>query len=120
MRDCTPVPHVGFSHLRYPKAEMRLIGWTKARELTKVASGEGQVFDCARWVHNAHDLPREEFKREVGRPLTDKDAEPREVLYFNLNSEVGSHDGDGEGQYPSVSEEWACTKSNFGEVGFPQ
>jgi hypothetical protein len=67
---------------RIPKAELRLIGWTKARELTKVARREREDFDCAPWVHKAHELPREEFKREVDRHLTGKDTEPWEILYF--------------------------------------
>jgi hypothetical protein len=69
---------------RIPKAELRLIGWTKARELTKVARRERQNFDCAPWVHKAQELPREEFKREVERHLTGKNAEPWEMLYFKL------------------------------------
>src|SRR5450631_2826224 len=32
---------------RIPKAELRSIGWTKARELTKVVRREQQGFDCA-------------------------------------------------------------------------
>jgi len=67
---------------RIPKAELRLIGWTKARELTKVARREREDFDCAPWVHKAHELPREEFKREVDRYLTGRDTEPWEILYF--------------------------------------
>jgi hypothetical protein len=67
---------------RIPKAELRLIGWTKARELTKVARREREDFDCAPWVHKAHELPREEFKRQVDRHLTGKDTEPWEILYF--------------------------------------
>ena len=64
------------------KRELELIGWTKARELAKVARRDRQGFDCAPWVHKAHTMPREEFKREVDRYLTGKDAEPREILYF--------------------------------------
>src|SRR5580700_550794 len=67
---------------RIPKAELRLIGWTKARELTKVARRERQNFDCAPWVHKARELPREEFKRAVERHLTGKETEPWEILYF--------------------------------------
>ena len=33
---------------RIVKPELRLMGWTKARELVKVARREGQRFDCAR------------------------------------------------------------------------
>ena len=55
-----------YEHLpRIPKADLNLMGWTKARELVKVARREGQNFDCAPWVHKARELPREEFKREV-------------------------------------------------------
>ena len=51
------------------------MGWTKARELAKVARRERQGFDCAPWVHKARELPREEFKREVERHLTGKETE---------------------------------------------
>jgi hypothetical protein len=67
---------------RVPKAELRSIGWTKARELTKVLRREQQGFDCAPWVHKARELPREEFKREVERHLTGRETEPWEILYF--------------------------------------
>ena len=58
------------------------MGWTKARELAKVARRERQGFDCAPWVHKAQELPREEFKREVERHLTGKETERWEILYF--------------------------------------
>jgi len=64
------------------KRELELIGWTKARELAKVARRDRQGFDCAPWVHKATTMPREEFKREVDHYLTGKDTEPWEILYF--------------------------------------
>jgi hypothetical protein len=67
---------------RIPKADLRSIGWTKARELAKVARRERQEFDCAPWVHKAQEMPREEFKREVERHLTGKETERWEILYF--------------------------------------
>ena len=67
---------------RIPKADLRSMGWTKARELAKVVRREQQGFDCAPWVHKARELPREEFKREVERHLTGKETEPWEILYF--------------------------------------
>ncbi len=67
---------------RIPKAELRSMGWTKARELAKVVRSERQGFDCAPWVHKARELPREEFKRAVERHLTGKESEPWEILYF--------------------------------------
>ena len=51
------------------------MGWTKARELVKVVRREGQGFDCAPWVHKAHTMPREEFKRAVEQHLTGKETE---------------------------------------------
>jgi hypothetical protein len=69
---------------RIPKRELREVGWTKARELVKVARREGSEFDCAPWVHMAKELPREEFKREVERHLTGRDAEPWELIYFKF------------------------------------
>jgi hypothetical protein len=74
-------------HEHLPKQihrDLKLMGWTKARELAKVARTEGQKFDCAPWVHKANTLPREEFKREVDRFLTGKETEPWELLYFKL------------------------------------
>jgi hypothetical protein len=67
---------------RIAKADLRSMGWTKARELAKVARRERQEFDCAPWVHKAQELPREEFKREVERHLTGKEIERWEILYF--------------------------------------
>jgi len=43
---------------RISKPELRLMGWTKALELVKVARREGQRFDCAPWVHKAKELPQ--------------------------------------------------------------
>jgi len=69
---------------RISKPELRLMGWTKARELVKVARREGQGFDCAPWVHKAGAMPREEFQREVERHLTGQESEPHEILYFKV------------------------------------
>jgi len=69
---------------RIPKPQLNQIGWTKARELVKLARAEGQQFECAPWVHKASAMPREEFKREVERHLTGQETEPWEILYFKL------------------------------------
>ena len=69
---------------RIPKRDLREVGWTKARELVKVARREGSEFDCAPWVHKAKELPSEEFKREVERHLTGRDTEPWEIIYFKF------------------------------------
>ncbi len=69
---------------RVPKQKLREIGWTKARELAKVARIEGEHFESAPWVHRAQALPREEFKREVERHLTGRDIEAWELLYFKI------------------------------------
>ena len=69
---------------RIPKQQLREVGWTKARELVKVARRDGSEFDCAPWVHKAKELPREEFKREVERYLTGRETEPWEIIYFKL------------------------------------
>ena len=69
---------------RISKPELRLMGWTKARELVKVARREGEGFDCAPWVHKAGAMPREEFQREVERHLTGQETEPHEILYFKV------------------------------------
>ena len=69
---------------RIAKPELRLMGWTKARELVKVARRDGREFDCAPWVHKASSMPREEFKQEVERHLTGQETEPWEIIYFKL------------------------------------
>jgi hypothetical protein len=67
-----------------PKRELQQIGWTKARELVRVARTDGQRFDCAPWVHKTSALPRDEFKREVERHVTGQEIEPHEMLYFKV------------------------------------
>jgi hypothetical protein len=69
---------------RIPKPQLREMGWTKARELVKVARRDGAEFTCAAWVHKARELPREQFKREVERHLTGKETEPYEIIYFKV------------------------------------
>ncbi len=69
---------------RIPKPELKLVGWTKAAELVKVARRDGQRFDSATWLHKARELPKEEFKREVERHLTGQETEPWEIIYFKL------------------------------------
>ena len=69
---------------RIAKPELKLMGWTKARELVRVARREGQRFDCAPWVHKASSMPREEFKQEIERHLTGQETEAHEILYFKV------------------------------------
>jgi hypothetical protein len=69
---------------RVSKPQLREMGWTKARELVKVARRDGPEFASCTWVHKAKELPREEFKREVERHLTGKDTEAWEIIYFKL------------------------------------
>ena len=66
------------------RKELKNIGWTKGRELAKLARAEGQRFDCAPWVHKARSMPREEFTREVEKELTGRDSEPSELIYFKV------------------------------------
>ena len=66
------------------KRQLKEVGWTKGRELAKLARKQGQRFESAPWVHKARSLPREEFKREVERELTGKDCEPSELIYFKV------------------------------------
>jgi hypothetical protein len=69
---------------RVAKPDLKLVGWTKAIELAKVARRDGERFDCATWVHKARELPKEAFKREVEKHLTGQETEPWEILYFKL------------------------------------
>ena len=56
------------------RRELKQVGWTKGLELAKVARRDGQQFESAIWLHKAHELPTEEFKREVEKELTGKEA----------------------------------------------
>jgi len=60
------------------------VGWSKSIDLAKVARKDGKDFDSATWLHNAKQLPKEEFSREVERHLTGKHREPRDILYFTM------------------------------------
>ena len=66
------------------RKDLKEVGWTKGLELAKVARRDGQNFDCATWLHKARTLPKEDFKREVEKELTGKDAEPSELIYFKV------------------------------------
>jgi hypothetical protein len=66
------------------RKELKEIGWTKGRELVKVARRDGQSFDCAPWVHKAREMPREDFRREVERELTGRQEEASELIYFKV------------------------------------
>src|SRR5271168_1473307 len=60
--------------------DLKAVGWTKAKELVRIARVESHNFDCAPWVQRAKQMPRAEFKREVERHLTGKDSEPWEII----------------------------------------
>jgi hypothetical protein len=66
------------------RKELNEIGWTKGRELAKIARRDGQDFDCAPWVHKARSMPRETFRREVEKELTGREEEPSELIYFKI------------------------------------
>ena len=53
------------------RRELKLVGWTKAAELTKVARSDGKDFDCAAWMHKARSLPRDQFKRATSTVYTE-------------------------------------------------
>jgi len=72
-------------HLPKPiRRELKQVGWTKAVELVKVARRDRERFESATWLHKARSLPKREFKAEVERELTGRDAEPSELMYFKV------------------------------------
>jgi hypothetical protein len=74
-----------YEHLtKVSKTQLQEIGWTKARELVKLARREGDKFASCTWVHKAKQLPREEFKREIEKHLTGQEQEAWEIIYFKL------------------------------------
>ena len=66
------------------RKDLKEIGWTKGRELAKLARRDGRQFESAPWVHKARTLPREDFRREVEKELTGKEEEPSELIYFKV------------------------------------
>jgi hypothetical protein len=66
------------------RKDLKEIGWTKGRELAKLARRDGQLFNCAPWVHKAREMSREDFRREVEKELTGRDEEPSELIYFKV------------------------------------
>jgi hypothetical protein len=60
------------------------VGWSKARELAKLADRQRQHFDCAQWLHKAQAMPFDQFKQEIERALNGPDAEPWDLIYFKL------------------------------------
>ncbi len=74
-------------HEQLPKTvrrKLKEVGWSKATELAKLARRDGQDFDCAKWLHKAKNLPKEEFEQEIERCLNGPDSEPWEIIYFKL------------------------------------
>jgi len=69
---------------KIPKPELKLVGWSKATELVKVARRDREQFDCATWLHKATEMPKEQFKREVEKHLTGQETEPWEIIYFKV------------------------------------
>jgi hypothetical protein len=66
------------------RKDLKEIGWTKGRELAKIARRYGQDFDCAPWVHKARSMPKEDFRRAVEKELTGKEEEPSELIFFKV------------------------------------
>jgi hypothetical protein len=60
------------------------MGWSKARELAKLARHQGKGFDCAHWLHKAKELPLDPFKQEIERAINGPQAEPWDMIYFKL------------------------------------
>jgi hypothetical protein len=69
---------------KIPTPELKLVGWSKATELVKVARRDREQFDSATWLHKAAGLPKEEFKREVEKHLSGQETEPWEIIYFKM------------------------------------
>jgi hypothetical protein len=69
---------------RQIRQDLKLVGWSKAAELAKVARSDGKAFDCATWMHKARSMPKEEFRWEVEKHITGKETEPYELVYFKL------------------------------------
>jgi hypothetical protein len=65
------------------RRELQEVGWTKGLELSKVRT-DGKHFDCATWLHKAHEMPEEKVKQEVEKELTGRETEPWEIVLSQL------------------------------------
>jgi hypothetical protein len=70
---------------RIPKSDLQKLGWTKAKELAKIARREGQDFESAIWLQKADGMHAEEFKHEVKRQLSGRETVRREPIYFTMS-----------------------------------
>ncbi len=66
------------------RRDLKEIGWTKGRELAKLARAEGQRFVCALWVHKARSMSPGAVRREVEKELTGREEESSELIYFKV------------------------------------
>jgi hypothetical protein len=65
------------------RQQLRLVGWSKAAELAKVARRDGESFDCATWLHKAQQMPKQQFKDEVDKYLNGT-SDPSELMFFKV------------------------------------
>ena len=71
-------------HLPRPiRSQLKLLGWSKAAELAKVARREREQFKSADWLHKAQSMPHQRFKEEGEKYLTGE-TETSELIYFKV------------------------------------
>lgn len=66
------------------RKNLKTIGWTKGRELARLARRKGKNFNSAAWMRKARTMSRENFRRAVRKELTGKDEEPSDLIYFKV------------------------------------
>jgi len=66
------------------RKELKEVGWAKGLELAKLAKKEKNNFKSAIWLHRAHEMPTDQFRRAIAKELTGKETEPWEIVYFKL------------------------------------
>jgi hypothetical protein len=66
------------------RKELKEVGWAKGLELAKLAKKEKKNFKSAIWLHRAHEMPTDQFRRAIEKELTGKETEPWEIVYFKL------------------------------------
>jgi len=74
-------------HEQLPKQarkELKEVGWTKAKDLAKLARHQGKHFNCATWLHQAKKLPKDRFAEEIERAINGPQAECSDMIYFKL------------------------------------
>ena len=71
------------------RVHLKQVGWSKATELAKVARRDGQHFDCATWLHRAHNYQKKNLSGKSKAPHRQRNRAVRNALFQSLQKSTG-------------------------------